>query len=88
MIKTPPIRSSDRFRIGLLLLACALMTWPVCIGVAQSQDYINGNVAAELIAMGKRIDRVESLLTFAAGALIANFVATMVSIWREPRKRG
>jgi hypothetical protein len=80
------IRRSDQCRVLLLGLAIVLMVCPYVIA-QPSQDFFNGTVSSDLKAMTGRIDRIESMLTFAGGALIANFIATLVQIWRAPDRR-
>lgn len=86
-------RSSDH--VAILVLTCALCTFLVVLGRAQvTQDEFNGRISANvdanrqrLDAQDRRIDKIESVVNWAAGGLVANLIAHVVQISTATRKR-
>lgn len=82
------LRRFDRF--SELLLAGAFLCLFVGSGYAQgfpSQDTFNGSVTATLVSYGQRLDKLETALNWAAGALILQLGAHALQISTQLRKR-
>lgn len=55
---------------------------------AQSQEYINGTTAMQILGLGLRIDKIENMINAVLVAMVINFVTQIVSIRRASNGRG
>jgi hypothetical protein len=81
------LRIADQ--VSNLLIVVALVITFAGLGRAQSSDQsqFNGRIDATVSAMDKRIDRLESALNYAVGALVMNLVAHLFQISTQLRRR-
>lgn len=83
------MRRSDRLNIGLLAVAIVtVLLVPALRLFAQSQEYINGTTAMQILGLGLRIDKIENMINAVLVAMVINFVTQIVSIRRASNGRG
>ena len=81
-------RREDAIQLRLVGFALVFLTTIVLLAqVPATQDGINAILFERLANMDKRLDRLESYMTAAIIALIANFVAHIVSIRSRTDRR-
>lgn len=82
------MRRSDRLRISLLLIAAVLAgLWPTMNAWAQTQDAINATVAQQVMYLGQRLDKIDSMINAVLVALVVNFIAQIINIRRGSSDR-
>ena len=82
------MRTTDKLRITLLIGAALLASlFPAMNVWAQTQDAINATVAQQVMYLGQRLDKIDSMINAVLIALVVNFIAQIVNIRRGPSQR-
>jgi hypothetical protein len=69
------------------IIGFALVFMVTTIVMAQTQDYLNGSMAAQINGLAVRIDHLETYLTGIVVATGANLIAHLVSIKSQRKGR-
>lgn len=74
-------------RVSMAVLVFAIVVLAVGFVRAQSQDGINARADERINAVDKRVEKIETTLSYGMAALIANLVAHMFQIRTNMQQR-
>lgn len=81
------IRRSDVAQLCLVGFGLVFLLVVTAVTAAQTQDAINATLFERVASFGVRLDRLETYMTAAIGALAANFLAHLVQIRSQTGRR-